>query len=82
MSDLTQVFKQVSEVFALKLGVPSSELLPELPLNKLLLDSLDFLELVVTLEQTFDLNINDQAFASCTTLADIATIIKHELSGL
>lgn len=39
------------------------------------LDSLDMVEIMLELEEYFDLDINDETFASCKTVDDVARLI-------
>lgn len=67
--------QKLQEIFAEKLAVKPEQLSPELSLDMLLLDSLDFLELTVCLEQAFDTQLDDQRLAGCDSLAELAEAI-------
>ena len=69
------------EVFALvedRLGVRRSEISPEKDLvNDLGADSLDSVELIMALEQQFDITIPDSATESIKTIGDILKYLNN-----
>ena len=73
------VQERVQEIVAEKLGKTVLELTPDLNLRSLDWDSLDLLELVVDLEEEFDISLNDERFSKCATIAELAELISADL---
>jgi len=73
------VQERVRKIVAEKLGLPEQELAADLNLRELDWDSLDLLELVVDLEEEFDISVNDERFNSCATVGDLAEMISSSL---
>lgn len=71
--------ERVREILAEKLGIKEHQLAPDLRLDALVLDSLDILELVVALEEEFDITLDDERFGSCETLSEVAQMINAAL---
>ena len=63
---------QVRSILAEQLGVDVSELLPESSiLDDLGADSLDVVELVMSLEEAFDIEVPDEDVEGMRTIADV-----------
>ena len=73
------VQERVHEIVAEKLGKTVLELAPDLNLRTLDWDSLDLLELVVDLEEEFDVVVNDERFSKCETITELAELISADL---
>ena len=72
MSDLN---KKVTDIIVDKLGVDESKVTPEAHLvNDLGADSLDQVELIMQLEEEFDLEISDEEAESLT---DVSKVIAY-----
>jgi len=71
--------ERVQEIVAEKLGKSAQELAIDLNLRSLDWDSLDLLELVVDLEEEFDISVNDDRFSNCETIAELAELISANL---
>jgi acyl carrier protein len=57
---MEEIAKKVEEILVVKLGIASTEVTPDANLIKDLgIDSLDYAELVMEFEQTFDIRIPD-----------------------
>lgn len=69
-----------SEIFAIieeKLGVSSADITPEKSLvNDLGADSLDSVELIMSIEQKFDISIPEEAAEEIKTVGDIIEYVK------
>ena len=57
-------------------GMDADRLPPETDIQSLQLDSLDILEVVMGIEETFDVELDPTRFADCRTLADIVRAIE------
>ena len=44
-------------------------------------DSLDVVELVMTLEKEFDIDISDEETEQCRTVADVIALMQKKLDG-
>ena len=71
-----EVRERVREMVAEKLGKTARELALDLNLRTLDWDSLDLLELVVDLEEEFDITVSDERFGKCGTINDLAEMIS------
>lgn len=71
------LMRQIIELTAVKLGVPDERIAPESHLVRDLgADSLDLVELVMSLEEDFDLAISDEAAEKISTIQDVFDYIK------
>ena len=72
--------QQLVEIIAEQLGVDESKIKEESNLlNDLGADSLDTLELVMTLEQEFKVEISDSEAEKLETVADIIKFVNNKL---
>ena len=72
--------QQLVEIIAEQLGVDESKIKEESNLvNDLGADSLDTLELVMTLEQEFKIEISDSEAEKMETVADIIKFVNNKL---
>ena len=75
MSDLKQ---RLIELVSTQLGVETDEVVPEARiLDDLGADSLDVVELVMSLEEVFDITIPDEDVEALTTVADMQTYLER-----
>jgi acyl carrier protein len=74
-----EIQERVREIVAEKLGKVTQELAFDLNLHTLDWDSLDLLELVVDLEEEFDISVNDERFSKCETITELAELISANL---
>lgn len=74
------VTDKVREIVASQLGVDESEVTPEASiLDDLGADSLDVVELVMALEEEFDLEVPDEDVETLRTIADVARYIGERV---
>ncbi len=72
---------QIHAVVANQLGVESTELVPEASiLDDLGADSLDVVELVMALEEAFDIEVPDEHVEELRTIGDIEYYLSKRLS--
>lgn len=72
---------RLREIVANQLGVDQDEVVPEARiLDDLGADSLDVVELVMALEESFDIIVPDEDVESLTTVADVETYVQTRAS--
>lgn len=77
MSD-TEIFEKLKEIIVEQLGVEEDAVKPEATfVEDLSADSLDIVELVMGIEEEFELEIPDQAAESIVTVQDVINYIKN-----
>lgn len=73
------MLEKIKTIIAEQLSVDESSILPETSLVKdLEADSLDFVELVMALEDAFDVKIEDVDTAKISTVQDIIDYLKAQ----
>ena len=74
--------ERVSEIIVEQLGVSSEEIIPEASfIDDLGADSLDIVELVMAMEEAFDLEIPDEDAERIQTIGDAMTYVKERTQG-
>lgn len=74
------VQKKITEIIAEKLGIPESEVTADASFVKDLgIDSLDYAELVMEFEQTFDIKIPDDDAERMNTIGSAVEYIQGKL---
>lgn len=77
MSD-TEIFEKLKGIIVEQLGVEEDAVKPEATfVEDLSADSLDIVELVMAIEEEFELEIPDQAAESIVTVQDVINYIKN-----
>ena len=72
--------KKVTEILVEKLGIAESEITPDANFVKDLgIDSLDYAEIVMEFEQTFDIRIPDDAAEKLQTFGQAVKYIQEKL---
>ncbi|MEB3254914.1 MAG: acyl carrier protein [Synechococcaceae cyanobacterium] len=73
------IFEKVRSIVAEQLGVDAAEVKPESNFtNDLGADSLDTVELVMALEEAFDIEIPDEAAEGITTVKDAVKYLSEK----
>ena len=73
-----EILKKVKEITSEQLGVDESQITPEAKfIDDLGADSLDTVELVMALEETFDLEISDEEAEKLTTVQKVVDYIEE-----
>jgi acyl carrier protein len=70
---------KVKEIVSEQLEVPLESLTVETTFEEIDADSLDIVELVMALEEEFDLEISDQEIEDIQTLGDIINFIEKKI---
>ena len=74
--------ERVSEIIVEQLGVSAEEIIPEASfIDDLGADSLDIVELVMAMEEAFDLEIPDEDAERIQTIGDAMTYVKDRTQG-
>lgn len=78
---MTTVIERVTKVIVDRLGVDESEVKPEASFREDLgADSLDVVELVMELEDEFDMEISDEDAEKIATVGDAISYIEGKIS--
>ncbi|HHX77406.1 MAG TPA: acyl carrier protein [Firmicutes bacterium] len=73
------VFKKVKSLVSEQLGVDESEITLDTSFDSLDADSLDIVELVMALEEEFDLEISDEEVEKIKTVGDVVNYIEANI---
>jgi acyl carrier protein len=71
------VYEKVKAIVIDQLGVDEDEITPTTSFQALNADSLDIVELVMALEEEFNLDIADEEVENIQTIADIVKYVKE-----
>ena len=77
---MIDIVEGVKEVIALHLGAVQTGMTEDAKLTDLGVDSIDLYEVVMSLEENFNITINDRDAQSFVTLGDTITFIKGKIS--
>ncbi len=76
------IAEQIRNIIMEQLNVSAEECVPEASfVDDLGADSLDIVELIMAMEDCFDLEISDEALANIRTVQDVTNYIKNRLSS-
>ena len=74
--------QRISEMIIEQLGATKEEIVPEASfIDDLGADSLDIVELVMAMEETFDIEITDDDAEKIQTIGDAVAYLRHRLEG-
>ena len=73
---MSQVQDKVREAVAMMAGISSDHVTPETTLESLALDSLDFVELTLTLDRELGIEIDPNDFGELVTVGDAIDFIE------
>ena len=75
-----EIFGKVKDIIVEQLGVPETSITPEAAfVDDLGADSLDIVELVMALEETFDIEIPDADAEKVATVGDVVDYLKENI---
>jgi acyl carrier protein len=78
----TELEERISEMIIEQLGGTKEEMVPEASfVDDLGADSLDIVELVMAMEETFDIEIPDDDAEKIQTIGDAVAYLRHRLEG-
>lgn len=70
----------LKEIMAARLGLPVEQLVPEARLvEDLGLDSLDAVELAISVERKFDIEVPEEELTKLKTVADMVALVESRL---
>jgi acyl carrier protein len=76
---MSENFKRLQYIVGQQLGVPSNKIKPETHFTQdLAADSLDVVELVMAIENEFDIEIEDQIASQIATIQDALNYIQEK----
>ncbi len=74
--------ERITEIIVTQLGVTAAEIVPEASfIDDLGADSLDIVELVMAMEEAFDIEIPDDDAEKLQTIGDAVAYLKARLEG-
>jgi len=71
--------ERLTAITAQVLQIDESILAPELTLDELAVDSLDFLELITAIEAEFDIELDEDKLAACENLGAMSAMIMEQI---
>ncbi len=74
------IFEKVRSLISEQLDIDEDKITPETTFEDIDADSLDVVELVMALEEEFDLEIADEAVENIKTVADVVNYIEENIS--
>jgi acyl carrier protein len=78
----TDLEQRISEMIIEQLGATKEEIVPEASfIDDLGADSLDIVELVMAMEETFDIEITDDDAEKIQTIGDAVAYLRKRLEG-
>ena len=78
----TNLEQRISEMIIEQLGATKEEIVPEASfIDDLGADSLDIVELVMAMEETFDIEIPDDDAEKIQTIGDAVAYLRERLEG-
>ena len=78
----TDLESRISEMIIEQLGATKEEIVPEASfIDDLGADSLDIVELVMAMEETFDIEIPDEDAEKIQTIGDAVAYLRDRLEG-
>jgi len=74
------VAKELREIMAARLGLPPEKLVPEAKLvDDLGLDSLDAVELAISVERKFDIEVPEEEIPKLKTVGDMVAFVESRI---
>lgn len=74
------VTEGLREIMAARLGLPAEQLVPEARLvEDLGLDSLDAVELAISVERKFDIEVPEEELTKLKTVADMVALVESRV---
>ena len=74
------MLKKILEIISIQLDVPTENLNEECILTELGVDSLTLMKIIMGIENTFDIHIDDDEIVDLRTITDIANLTVRKVS--
>lgn len=71
------IFEKISKIIAENADINPEIISPETTINELGLDSIDLVDLVMEIEDSFGVSIPDEEFENIRTVSDITDLIEN-----
>ena len=71
------IFEKISRIIAENADINPEIISPETTINELGLDSIDLVDLVMEIEDSFGVSIPDEEFENIRTVSDITDLIEN-----
>ena len=71
---------KILEIIAIHLGIAVEDLSDEMALTDIGVDSLTLMKIIMSVENTFDIHINDEEIDDLRLISDIANITVRKVS--
>lgn len=78
---MNDVEGQVKQILTKRIGMVPDEISADSRLDELGLDSLDFVELAIAAERTFNIEISDEVLREVKTVRDVVALIQRLVGG-
>ena len=75
------MFEKVRAIIAYQLNVEESEITPDTTMEELGADSLDMVDIVMSIEDEFDFSISDEVFHTIKTAGDFAKAVEDIIAN-
>lgn len=83
MGNKQSIAEQVTRLVAFESGFKPEDVKPEDELEgRLAMDSLDKIELVMAVEEEFEVEITDEEVEACKTVADVVALVERLKGGV
>jgi len=79
--DQSTITEKLSELIAAKTKLNAADIRPDLNLEDSGLDSFARIELILVIEEEFDIELSDAESANVATINDIVTLIQEKTGG-
>ena len=76
---MEDILVKIREIIVDQFGVNPEEVTADMPISDLSADSLDLVEMVMALEETFDIEVDDEDIEGFNTVGDIAEYINDRM---
>lgn len=76
------VYHAIAEIFTKRYGMETKDIIPELELrDELGFDSLDIMDLIMLLEDRFNIVIEDSGAAKIETVQDVMSLVSESIGN-
>ena len=72
---MTETEEKIRDIFLEQMHIDESLWHPELTFDELAADSLDIIQIIVVLEDTFAIELNDEKLMACATVGQFVAVV-------